>query len=264
MPDGAGDILLGNCEDPQEEPGGKGSVLTNNRKGRQHHALAAYGNYRNYYFHRTAAVPDPRLCLLPPEIFLQKSILDLGCNAGKLTIETCTHLGASKALGIDLDDVLIGRARTHYATVGIETPVNTTSCGFSCEDFMTSGYWDTFTMKHGTYDTILLLSITKWLHLHHGDAGLVELFRNLFGVLPLGGTLVVEPQEWLNYKRAVSKNTSLRPVFKGLRLRPNFEHPLECAGFTLSKVIEREEGGFSRPLIIWTKPTAHTGSHTSD
>lgn len=260
MPDGKIAILPGNPGKTQKDAGGKDSALTNNRKDRQHHALAAYGNYRNYYFHRATAVPDPRLSLLPPEIFLQKSVLDLGCNAGKLTVEACTHLGASNALGIDLDDVLIGRARDQYATVCSKMSVNTTSCDFSCEDFMNSEYWDAFTMKHGTYDTILLLSITKWLHLHHGDAGLVELFRNLFEVLPLGGTLVVEPQEWLNYKRAVSKNTALRPMYRGLRLRPNFEDPLNCAGFTLSKVIEREEGGFSRPLMIWTKPTAHTGS----
>ena len=242
----------------QEMPVGEGeardSSLTNNRKDRQHHALAKYGNYRNYYFHRTASIPDARLSLLPRDLFQHKSVLDLGCNAGKLTIETCKYLRASNALGIDLDDVLIKRAEEDYKKVCDEQSKPAGSCTFLCNDFMEVGYWDTFPQRYGIYDTILLLSITKWLHLNHGDDGLVALFRNLFKILPSGGTLVVEPQEWQNYKRAVSKNTSLRSVFRGLKLKPNFENELTEVGFLLSAVIDREEGGFSRTLMVWRKP----------
>lgn len=226
---------------------------TKNRKDRQHHALAKYGNYRNYYFHRTATVPDSRLSLLPRDLFQNRSVLDLGCNAGKLTVETCKYLGATNALGIDIDDVLIGKASDdcfRQLGDGFESKI---VCRFVCSNFMEAGYWDTFLLREGSFDTILLLSITKWLHLHHGDSGLVSLFRSLFEILPVGGTLVVEPQEWHNYKRAVSKNTSLRPVFKELKIRPNFEMELTHVGFSLSKMIDREEGGFSRPLMIWKK-----------
>ena len=231
------------------------SSLTNNRKDRQHHALAKYGNYRNYYFHRTATIPDARLSLLPRDLFQHKAVLDLGCNAGKLTIETCKYLGASNALGIDLDSVLIKRAEEEFRKVCDEQCKPAASCKFLCDDFMEVGYWDEFSLRQGTYDTVLLLSITKWLHLNHGDGGLIALFKNLFKILPSGGTLVVEPQEWQNYKRAVSKNTSLRPIFKGLQLKPNFERELTDIGFMLFAVIDREEGGFSRPLMIWKKPT---------
>ena len=72
--------------------------------------------------------------------------------------------------------------------------------------------------------------------------------RNLFKMLPSGGTLVVEPQEWQNYKRAVSKNTSLRPTFKGLKLKPNFESELTGIGFMLFAVIDREEGGIQQAI----------------
>ena len=257
-------MLLESSNPAPDDAGGHDPELTNNQKDRKHHALATHGNYRNYYFHRTTAIPDARLSLLPPEIFLQKSVLDLGCNAGKLTVETCTHLGASKALGIDLDHVLIERAKEHYAEGCIRTSIAPRPCSFICNDFMRAGYWDTFPSDHGTYETILLLSITKWLHLHHGDAGLVGLFRSLFELLPLEGTLVVEPQEWQNYKRAVSKNTALKPVYKGLKMRPNFESELKGIGFTLSRVIEREEGGFSRPLMIWTKLATQTVCNTGD
>lgn len=228
-------------------------AITNNRKDRQHHALAKYGNYRNYYFHRTATVPDDRLSLLPRELFQDKAVLDLGCNAGKLTIETYKFLGATRAFGVDIDDVLIEKAKEESFKASFEEKDLTGVCTFICTDFMQVHHWDTFTSQHGLFDTILLLSITKWLHLHHGDVGLISLFRNLFQILPEGGTLVVEPQEWQNYKRAVSKNTSLRPVFKGLAMRPNFEAELVDVGFILSKVIAREEGGFSRPLMIWRK-----------
>jgi 7SK snRNA methylphosphate capping enzyme len=230
--------------------------LNNTRKDHVHHALAAHGNYRNYYFHRAASIPDARLSLLFPhrDLFQDHAILDLGCNAGKLTIECITHLGAARAVGIDLDDVLIKRAEEGWRKAlqsfeGVEE-----DCVFLCADFMAPDFWSSFTSRHGEFDTILLLSITKWLHLHHGDEGLVSLFRDLFKLLPEGGTLVVEPQEWANYKRAVSKNPSLKPVYKGLKMRPNFEGELKDVGFRFEKVIEREEGGFSRPLMLWTKP----------
>ena len=71
-----------------------------------------------------------------------------------------------------------------------------------------------YTFTQGAFDVILLLSITKWLHLHHGDAGLRRLFQRLANALPEGGMLIIEPQEQANYKAAVKKNKDLRPMFK--------------------------------------------------
>lgn len=184
--------------------------------------------------------------------------MDLGCNAGKLTIECVTHFGARRAVGIDLDDVLIERAKEEWREARRNNFASAADddVSFLCNDFMQEGYWNAFRRDYGTgtFDVILLLSITKWLHLQHGDAGLMLLFLSLFDLLPEGGMLVIEPQEWANYRRAVSKNKALRPVFKGLELRPNFENELTGVGFVLEKVIEREEGGFSRPLMLWRKP----------
>lgn len=105
----------------------------------------------------------------------------------------------------------------------------------------------------GRVDTILLLSITKWLHLNHGDGGLLTLFHALFDCLPSGGALVIEPQEWDNYRSAAKKNPNLRPMFKTLQLRPPFVDAISAVGFRLEHTIEREEGGFSRPLMVWRK-----------
>ncbi|KAI5476467.1 ribosomal L11 methyltransferase, PrmA [Pseudohyphozyma bogoriensis] len=213
---------------------------------RQHHELAQWGNYHNYYFHRTPVVPDARLSLLPRALFTSKHVLDLGCNAGKLTLETVSHLAAATATGVDLDPFLIdqaGRLAKENGVAGVE---------FGCADFMLdSEAW--FGSRRGEFDTVLLFSITKWLHLHHGDAGLRKLFEAIFECLPSGGALVVEPQEWENYKSAVKKNRNLRDAFRALDMRPPFRAELEGVGFRLEKEIEREEGGFSRPLLVWRK-----------
>ena len=46
------------------------------------------------------------------------------------------------------------------------------------------------------------LSITKWIHLHGGDDGLLEFFRRVYRLLRPGGVFVLEPQEWEGYKNA--------------------------------------------------------------
>lgn len=45
-------------------------------------------------------------------------------------------------------------------------------------------------------------SVTKWIHLNTGDAGLERFFRRVHTTLRKGGTFVLEPQGWESYTKA--------------------------------------------------------------
>lgn len=77
-----------------------------------------YGNYNRYYGFRNKGLErDPRLDLLPVEWFRYRSVLDIGCNVGFLTLSIAKEYGSTRVLGIDIDSNLIGIARKnirHY------------------------------------------------------------------------------------------------------------------------------------------------------
>ncbi|GAA5966211.1 hypothetical protein JCM21900_003334 [Sporobolomyces salmonicolor] len=241
---------------------------TNTSRDRLHHRQTPYGNYKHYYSFRPASsssspasapapAPSPldgRLALLDPALFANKSILDLGTNAGKISHELAAELRANEVLGVDIDPVLVQDAQRIARQRSLEGGGGG-KCEFVCEDFMQPGWFDSLEQERGRhrFEVVLLFSVTKWLHLHHGDSGMLALFRSLYAFLPPRGVVIVEPQEWENYQRAVKKNKDLREVFKTLKMRPPFEEEMSGAGFALERKIEREEGGFSRPLMIWRK-----------
>jgi len=70
------------------------------------------GNYVGYYGYRNVdRVEDPRLKLLPKELFEGKDVLDIGCNAGIVTIAVASTYLPKSILGIDVDQRLIGLAK---------------------------------------------------------------------------------------------------------------------------------------------------------
>ena len=200
-------------------------ALTSNQLDKLRHEAHRHGNYTSYYTFRSQNIP--RLTQL--KAFVQgRRTLDLGCNAGKLTLELATHFAASQVVGVDLDTGLIASAREAKQTAlsegqGVQN--------VTFEEFDFANTWPFQGTAAGQWDVVMLLSVVKWLHLNNSDAVLVELFRRLFEIVVPGGFLVLEPQDWANYKRAAKKCPSLRESFKKLELRPPFTETLLEGGW---------------------------------
>ena len=71
-----------------------------------------YGNYNKYYGYRNPSLDyDYRLDCFKSEWFEGKSVLDIGCNVGHLTLSVARDFQPSKIVGIDIDQKLIAAAR---------------------------------------------------------------------------------------------------------------------------------------------------------
>ncbi|KZT41542.1 Bin3-domain-containing protein [Sistotremastrum suecicum HHB10207 ss-3] len=105
------------------------------------------------------------------------------------------------------------------------------------------------------YDIVLAFSITKWIHLHGGDEGLLAFFRRVHNVLRRDGKFVLEPQPWEGYAKARKMSPILQENAKTLKLRPDaFAEALRDIGFSEpQKLGSVGEGGFHRPVDVYTK-----------
>lgn len=86
-----------------------------------------YGNYDRYYGSRLGKTVDPRMALLRKEWIEKKSVLDIGCNVGFLTLSIAKDFEPRRIIGIDIDEHLIGVARKnirHYCKENVKVPPN--------------------------------------------------------------------------------------------------------------------------------------------
>ncbi|KZT72541.1 Bin3-domain-containing protein [Daedalea quercina L-15889] len=104
------------------------------------------------------------------------------------------------------------------------------------------------------YDVVLAFSISKWIHLNGEDEGLMRFFRRVHSVLKVGGSFVLEPQEWESYHKARRMNPKLKSL-EHLRVHPdNFERILQEIGFGPPEHLGKVgDGGFKRPIDVYTK-----------
>ncbi|XP_067301409.1 7SK snRNA methylphosphate capping enzyme [Pseudorasbora parva] len=279
-----------------------------------------YGNYSRYYGYRTPSLTsDPRLALFKPEWFRGRTVLDVGCGTGHVTLTIARHWSPERILGLDRDGALVHAARQnlrHFLSerpraepggweVGSEVagsevaglaplmalqldraepvrfPVSFTRCRGPIATpplgphtpghfpynlaFMKGNYVpdsDAAVMsQRGEYDVILCLSLTKWVHLSYGDAGLQRLFRRIYRHLLPGGVLILEPQPWSSYSRRKRLTDETYRNYSSIRLKPDqFSSFLTAeVGFSSYELIGTPRAcakGFQRSIYLFHKGPA--------
>jgi len=109
------------------------------------------------------------------------------------------------------------------------------------------------------FDVILCLSITKWIHLNWGDAGIKQMFRRIYGQLRPGGKLILEPQNWASYKGKKKLTETIYRNYNSIQFFPeNFTQYLLSneVGFAKSEILgfpHHQARGFQRPIQVYTK-----------
>ncbi|NXM55471.1 BN3D2 methyltransferase, partial [Illadopsis cleaveri] len=188
---------------------------------------APYGNFPNYSrFHP----PEGRVSLLPRELLIPPPPLPwLGqsCCSWELSVALYQHLlglqdgdsspeapGAGRELKLlccDIDPELIRRAQQSspfpasisFASLDIMDP--------AAREPLLSSYLQSF--GRSSFDIGFCMSVTMWIHLNHGDGGLLELLSLLASLCTF---LLVEPQPWRCYRAAARRLRRLG--------RRDFEH----------------------------------------
>lgn len=109
------------------------------------------------------------------------------------------------------------------------------------------------------YDTIICLSVTKWIHLNWGDDGLITLFVKIWRLLRSGGILLLEPQPWSSYKKNRLVSETATANYNKIALHPDkFQDILlDKVGFRSVEVITDSLSGtvvgFDRSIFVFHK-----------
>lgn len=240
------------------------------------------GAYKRYYKRRTGNGPngeDDRLSLIRAILSKLSSpnILDVGCNDGTLTIDVAKH-GRCQVVGVDIDAKLIKRARGTVrdfilasrkrkvvgdtkTTPAVETeddenvfPYNVT---FRSEDLVKKD--GRTALEIGKYDVVICLSVTKWVHISHGDEGLKQFFATMKDCLKDNGCLILEPQPSRSYKKARQRGQAPRSMtMETLQLKPDSfqDYLLNDGGFQRMELLRDIRGkgqAFNRPVMAFFK-----------
>lgn len=263
-----------------------------------------YGNYDRYYGYRNPELgADYRLDCFKPEWFKEKDVLDIGCNIGHVTLSIARDFAPKKVIGVDIDDKLVRVARknvVHYLKAesidqnkfpislaicygpittaavlrGDETPKFPNNVCFVQGNYILDSD-ELLEEQRPEFDTIVCLSLTKWVHLNWGDDGLKRLFKRIFRQLRPGGKLILEAQAWPSYAKKKKLTEAIFETYQKLKLRPEkfTEYLLSKeVGFSTCAVIGTPfnlSKGFRRPMHLFTKgentpsnspPMEHKGS----
>ncbi|KAG0228894.1 hypothetical protein BGW41_003240 [Actinomortierella wolfii] len=88
-----------------------------------------------------------------------------------------------------------------------------------------------------------LFSLTKWIHLHHGDDGIKRFFHKVYRSLAPGGIFLLEPQKFATYTKRAKLMPEMHKTCLSIQFKPEqFEQYL------------LEEVGFQRVVPLRFKP----------
>ncbi|CAD5234174.1 unnamed protein product [Bursaphelenchus xylophilus] len=255
-----------------------------------------YGNFN--YFHRTLHpfYTDGRTTFMCEDWFHGKDVLDIGCNAGNLTLSIAREFEPSSILGVDIDPHLIAAARKNirhfydkdvkvvnrfpasfalrFGPICLPPTASTTSypnnVWFRQENYVLTDDSLLDTVKP-EYDVILAFGITKWIHLNSGDQGLKRFFKRVFRQLKQGGLFILEPQSSTGYKKDSKINEKIEENYKNIKMWPeHFKDYLtsEVVGFANCDFLETplvSAYGCDAPiLLLYKDPIECDAMETND
>ncbi|NXG20383.1 BN3D2 methyltransferase, partial [Grallaria varia] len=153
--------------------------------------------------------------------------LDVGCNSGELSVALYRHLvdvpegesrpdpGASRdslqLLCCDIDAELIRRARQSCPFPDSISFVSLDIMDPQARGPLLESHLERF--GRSAFDVGFCMSVTMWIHLRHGDRGLLEFLEFLASRCAF---LLLEPQPWKCYRAAARRLRKLG--------RKDFEH----------------------------------------
>ncbi|KAI8920115.1 Bicoid-interacting protein 3-domain-containing protein [Powellomyces hirtus] len=307
--------------DRRTVPKVKSTAASKGNKKLQPRPISAHGNYPNYYGKRAVrSRVDARLRFIDKTWIMGKKVLDVGCNAGLVTLGIASLFQPKFVEGVDIDPALVRKARAALAMRGslVEPeaadeghpedrmdvdgdvtapqrrkildyfPVSCThlfgplpvidisqdatwvdtrlpapppppfpqNIRFRCGDWLHEPNPSTV---HFKYDVIIAFSITKWIHINHGDAGVKKFFNRCYHSLNPGGCLLLEPQGKETYRKStVTFTNAMDQNVRNITLQPEDfpRYLLEEVRFSSVDYLgtpENHAKGFQRPIYRCVK-----------
>jgi len=226
---------------------------------------------RHYYSYRCTSGEDPRLLALPSSLLDNVDVLDVGCHEALFSLSLARFFHPRHVHGVDIDPSLVKRAVRNMASLVRHHGkhiFNQTQFTFASIDFTSrldqqqqhhNHQHHRLCHKH-SYDTLLMMSVLKWVQLNGGDAALHRCLCNAWHVLRPGGSLVLEIQPLKSYRKALKKHRlpqDMRENFSSISIVPNnlVEYATQSIGFEYAHTLRSaSNSGFDRDIVALRKP----------
>ena len=255
-----------------------------------------FGNFDPYYRYRNSFTADfdvrlASLCSFFGNIWHDKTVIDVGCGAGFVTLLLAKIFGAKSVLGLDVDQKLIFKALKNLRTIktngvtlqaqdsakfGETVPMSFTRRRgifpyalkpwvIPCEiQISPSRFPYNVEFRLGSildfgsetfYERVFCLSVALWIHLNYGDDGVKALFRKLKEILAPQGLLFLEIEPWKNYKKHKNLTGKIRENFENIKFRPaTFSNFLiETLEMKFVQRVHPAKIHFDRPILVFQK-----------